>query len=376
MPTSNEELLDSIVRHQIGLLRLSGSVRNRVIALLEESEASLRNQLEARLAGIVARGGFDLGPDTTARLGALEKALGAIRESAWAKVSQEWESQLQNLSVAEATWAATAIQVAAPVVLDLATPSAARLAAIAKATPFEGRILKDWADSLSRADRERIMSEIKIGLVNGETVKQISTRVMGGLQNGVPIAGATAVSKRGVEAVTRTAITAIADASRREVYKENADVLDQELYVATLDSRTTPVCRALDGKRFPLGKGPRPPQHMACRSVRVPVLDGDAIGTRPAKRASRADLEGLTAAERRQKIRDMTGTVPAKTTYQDFLRRQSDAFQEEVLGVTKAKLFRDGKLPLDRFIDRSGNELTLAQLMKRERAAFERAGLV
>jgi hypothetical protein len=50
-------------------------------------------------------------------------------------------------------------------------------------------------------------------------------------------------------------------------------------------------------------------------------------------------------------------------------------FQEDVLGVTKAKLFRDGKLPLDRFVDRNGNELTLKDLAKKHADAFVAAGL-
>jgi hypothetical protein len=50
-------------------------------------------------------------------------------------------------------------------------------------------------------------------------------------------------------------------------------------------------------------------------------------------------------------------------------------FQNDTLGITKAKLFREGGLNLDKFVNRNGDELTLAQLAEREAAAFRAAGL-
>jgi Na+-transporting NADH:ubiquinone oxidoreductase subunit NqrA len=61
--------------------------------------------------------------------------------------------------------------------------------------------------------------------------------------------------------------------------------------------------------------------------------------------------------------------------YDRWLRRQPVAFQNDVLGVAKGKLFRQGGLTLDRFISRAGDELTLEQLREREFGAWENAGL-
>jgi hypothetical protein len=77
----------------------------------------------------------------------------------------------------------------------------------------------------------------------------------------------------------------------------------------------------------------------------------------------------------RRQLRAATGTTIAAETYQTFLQRQPRWFQEDVLGRTKARLFREGNLPLDRFVDRAGNELSVAELARREAAAFRRAGL-
>jgi hypothetical protein len=57
----------------------------------------------------------------------------------------------------------------------------------------------------------------------------------------------------------------------------------------------------------------------------------------------------------------MDGQVPDKTTYQDWLKRQSNETQEDVLGIQRAGLFRSGK-PLDDMLDARGNVLTLKQM--------------
>ena len=72
---------------------------------------------------------------------------------------------------------------------------------------------------------------------------------------------------------------------------------------------------------------------------------------------------------------DGTRSVGADTNYEQWLRKQPKAFQEEVLGIAKAKLFRDGKISIGRFVDEQGRVLSLDQLRELEPLAFERAGL-
>jgi hypothetical protein len=56
------------------------------------------------------------------------------------------------------------------------------------------------------------------------------------------------------------------------------------------------------------------------------------------------------------------GPVDRKTTFTDFLARQSPEFQNNVLGKDRAEFFRSGKLTLQQLVDESGRELTLAEL--------------
>jgi len=67
--------------------------------------------------------------------------------------------------------------------------------------------------------------------------------------------------------------------------------------------------------------------------------------------------------------------VPAKVTYQHWFDRQSTAFQSDVLGKTKARLFCKGELPFNRFVNRAGDQLLLRQLVIRNKNAFVKAGL-
>ncbi len=393
MATVNEELFDALVRHQIYLLRLSGNVRNRVHRVLDATEQDIADKIRSRLLNST---GLET-PADVRRLEALLASIRSIRLKAWEQVTEEWLQQLQDLATNEAVLVAGVVKTVSPVVLDLVLPSARLLKAIATSSPFEGRTLKEWASSIAAEDLRRIENSVRVGMVQGESSAEIARRVVGSAQlRGVD--GTTQITRRAAEAITRTAVNHISNEARREFIHANADLFEEEQYVATLDSRTTPVCRSNDGKRFPVGKGPRPPLHFNCRSLRVPVIDGDALGMRPAKAVTekqllrefsqkngfpapkkRADLPHGTKTQydqfARSRIRELTGRVPGKTTYQEWLTRQSTSFQDDVLGPTRARLFRKGGLTLDRFVNRAGDEIPLSQLAKSHADAFRAAGL-
>lgn len=69
----------------------------------------------------------------------------------------------------------------------------------------------------------------------------------------------------------------------------------------------------------------------------------------------------------------MDGQVPADTTYQDWLSRQSFTRQVEIVGETRARLIRDGGMSPDEFYNDRGEWLTLDQLRNRDAQAFKDA---
>ncbi len=391
--TYNEEFFDAMVRHQIGLTRLSGSIRNDIFRILDATEEDMVKQIEAKLAkskGLITRADLN-------RRNALFKALKKTRLKAMNDVNATWVKEMMNLAKAEPAFVGAALNASVPVVWDTTMPSTSLLKSIVNSRPFEGKLLKGWANELAATDLKRISDQVNIGLVQGEGTKAIARRIVGTAQlKGVD--GVTQITRRAAEAITRTAVNHVSNEARREFFVENKGIVKKERYVATLDSRTTIVCSGLDGKVFPIDDGPRPPLHMQCRSIRVGAVTDEAIGKRPARAfterqllrefTSKNKLPGVTtrgALPRgtkgkydtfsKSRMRELTGTVPAKMSYQKWLEGQPAAFQDDILGKSKGALFRKGKVPLDRFVNKAGDELTLAELAVKEKSAFALAGL-
>ena len=393
MATANEALFDALVRHQIGLLRLSGSIRNRVHRLLDATEDDIAAQITRRLAN---HQGLD-SPAAVRRLERLLARIRATRAKAWDEVTGAWVEELRELARAEPVTSAEIIRSVSPVQATLALPPAGDLAALVTSRPFEGKVLRDWAKDVARADLDRIQAQVRIGMVQGEDSRAIARRIVGTVRNRGKD-GVTEITRRNAEAITRTAVNHISNRARGAFFEANKEVFSEEQYVSVLDRRTTPVCASLDGKRYPVGKGRFPPQHFSCRSIRVVVLGRELIGNRPANPTTermllreyaerndiarvtkRADLprghKGKFDTFARTRKRELIGQVPAKTTYQDWLRRQTAEFQDDVLGKTKGRLFRNGGLTLDKFVDPRGKTVTLDTLRQKEAAAFRAAAL-
>jgi hypothetical protein len=58
----------------------------------------------------------------------------------------------------------------------------------------------------------------------------------------------------------------------------------------------------------------------------------------------------------------MNGQVPADITFDDFLIKKSETFQNKLLGAKRAQLWRDKKITLTQLVDFRGFPLTLEQL--------------
>jgi len=337
--TANEDILDGSVRHLHWLERYKSSEARRIVSLLEKADKDLVAVIASRLTRI--EGGQVLSKTETARL---EKLLEFVRDSKneiALSLYEEARGELTDFAQYEADFKARLIEastVTAGVELD--RPSFSQLKAVVTARPFQGRFLRDWYEELGERQANQINDALRIGLTEGQTTDQIVRRIRGTkalrYKDGILETG-----RRETTAIVRTSIAHVANKASEELYTENEDVIEGVQWVSTLDGRTTATCRARDGKVYEIGKGPRPPAHWNCRSTTIPYL---------------GKVEGMRAS--------MTGPVPRSETYETWLRKQPAAFQNEVLGTGKAKLFRTNKLSLDRFIDPTGKEYTLDQLRR------------
>ena len=227
-----------------------------------------------------------------------------------------------------------------------------------------GEVLEKAFRGIAVDQAEQFSQVVRNGLLTGETTPSIAKRLIGNLQFGeeaktvrqlVAAGGqATAVADNQVMALVRTSINQVANTASQQVYEANQDITKKYRYVATLDSRTSSICAALDGREFEYGKGPMPPQHFNCRSTTVPIIDPDILP--PSTIAKRASADG---------------PVPINTSYGQWLKDQPLSVQQDVLGPGKVPYFnrlvdkygaRDAMAKLARD---DGSELTLDQLRKR-----------
>lgn len=356
MPTANESLLDAAISHQIGIMRFSTATVRKAIALL--------NRVDSRLVAEINRIDPSEGPGSWSQM-RLEKLLDAVRvilKEAYNGITGTIDDDVRALGAYEAVYQGDLFKKVIPVAVDIVTPAPAQIYAAIHARPFQGMILKEWYSGLEEGTQRRLRDAIRMGYVEGRTTDQIVRDLLGTRSQNYAD-GVLEGSRRGVEMVARTALNHTANVARNQVYRENSSVIKGVRWVATLDSRTSAVCRGRDGTVYPVDSGPRPPGHPNCRSSTAPVLKSwkeMGISLKEAPEGTRASMDGQ---------------VPASETYDSWLRKQSKDFQEDILGVTKGKLFRDGGLTLDRFVDAKGKEYSLLDLKRRDAAAFERAGV-
>jgi SPP1 gp7 family putative phage head morphogenesis protein len=228
-----------------------------------------------------------------------------------------------------------------------------------------GKVLEKSFRGLASSQADLFAKTVRNGLLSGESTDKLARRLKGRLRFGQPgsarqIAQAggqvTSAANHQVMALVRTSVNQVANETSQQVYKANQDITKRYRYVSTLDSRTSPICRALDGQEFEYGKGPKPPQHFNCRSTTVPVVDYEGLGVPPPPPAKRAAQGGM---------------VPEDQSYGEWLSKQSKERRADILGPEKVRYFdRLSKKygPTDairRFVREDGSELTLEQLKRR-----------
>ena len=384
MPSVNEDIFDATVRHQVFLQRYGGATVNRVIKLVAKAEADIVRRIRTRLTrlGPVDRQRVGAGLVTSKRLQRLLEEIRTLNHDLHVAVGRMLREELIRLADVEVDIALRRLDEAIGVDLGNLRPSPDMLRATVTAEPFRGRLLREFVNDLERDTIRRLKSTIQLGMVEGRTTPQIIRDVRNDL----------GLTKRKAELLVRTSTNHIANRARELFYQRNADIIKGLRWTSALDSRVSPICRARDGKVFPLDKGPRPPAHISCRSIMSPItkswseLSGQDLDSgRSAKRIDelfeqRLKAQGFGPEAIKRTIRgaraSMNGQVPGKLTYQTWLKRQPAAFQNEVLGPTRGALFRRGDLTVDKFVDmRSGRPFTLDELARTEGTAFKKAGL-
>lgn len=350
-----EHLKAVTIRHQVFLERLKTGKVKDVAKALEECQIRLISILQEL-------GKENISDLTRKQFNDLAREMYDAEAKIMGKEVRKFDTELIDFAGYELEFEGRAIS---NVVRNasLTLPQAQKVFNIALKKPAytNGDLLRPFLDGLSTAQTTATNRMLNRAYTEGWTV-QDAVKALRGSKAQNYRDGITALKTRQAEAVVRTSLQSVSSEARFQTWAANSDIINGYEWVATLDSRTTQQCRSLDGEVFALGKGPRPPIHVNCRSTTVPDFD-----------------DGLDFLDKGATRSSVKGPVDAGQSYYEWLAKQPKAFQVEALGADRAKLFRDGGLSQERFralqLDKTFAPLTLEEMRKLEPVAFERAGL-
>jgi len=228
---------------------------------------------------------------------------------------------------------------------------------------------------IATKQHELLARNIRQGVFSGESTQEIARRMIGNLDFGqkaktsrqLALAGGerTKLANHQIRTIVRTSVNQVQNQASQAVYAANSKVAPKYEYVATLDSRTSAVCRELDGKQFAYNKGPTPPQHFNCRSTTVPVVDFDGLQ----KKYPSLEKPPVGKVVTRPSA---TGRVPQDTKYGDWLLQQDKKLQVKTLGNAKkvqyfkrlAKKEGSGQKAIKKFVRDDDSERSLKDLQR------------
>lgn len=371
MPTTNELLRDAGLSQQIDLSQYSNGVAVRMVAILNRTDSALAALLSNALDRLPA------GSVTVERLEVMLTAVRALNLQAYEQVERALTVELEQFAAVEADFHHALFSGAIPgqiqAVFRVAAIAPHQVYSAAMARPFQGRLLREWSKKLADDRLTRVREATRVGFLEGRTVADI-VRDLRGSRELQQQDGKLQLSRGELQTVVRTAVQHHAAVARDLFIDANSDLIAAIVWSSTLDSKTSQICRIRDGLKYtatehkpighrvPYGAGPGR-IHFNCRSSAQPVTKSwQALGF---------DFPELTADTRAS----MDGQVPADLTYRQWLKKQPPDRQDEVLGPTRAKLMRAGRLDPGDLYSPQGKYLTLKQLASRYGAERTRLGI-
>jgi SPP1 gp7 family putative phage head morphogenesis protein len=137
-----------------------------------------------------------------------------------------------------------------------------------------GEVVTKAFRGLAESQAERFSQAVRQGLLTGEPTADIARRLRGSLELGeealkfgeqartvkqLALSGGelTKMANHQIVSIVRTSVNQVANEASNRVYESNQDITKKYKYVATLDSRTSAICRALDGQVFEYGQNRR-----------------------------------------------------------------------------------------------------------------------
>ena len=346
---ANQKLISNEARHAIFVNRYSGGLSRDFIPYLK--------QLKKELAFILV----SANPNPTQKeLNEIIKRSKDVQIKIYTKYVKELDKSLNDFAEHEVDFELQSLSSVIKAV-QFVKPETSVIHSILRSTPLIfpdasnvillDAFIKNWANS----EIKRVSNIIKTGVITGSSTDEIARLITG---KSSVIDKKTLANNR---AIVRTAVNHVSSVARHKTMSNNSDFVVGYQWLSVLDYRTSNQCKALDSQIFldkDTGYKPKAPIHVSCRSTTTPIL---------------ADEYNVETDE------DRRNGISADTTYYEFLKKQSVEFQNETLGYTRAKLFRDGGLNAEQFakltVDEKFRPITLEEMRDKNPLAFDRADL-
>ena len=328
----NENLLDKLIAHFLGQERLKNGAVRRYVPILGKVDKLLLDLFSGVYDG------------TKEQMTEFVKRVRAEKRAVYKKFERELTRELKLLSVAEATHMSKLLGVKLTKGL-INRPDREKLERIVR-QEIRGLTIGAIMKKLETNDINNFIVNAKTSVLDGLSLVEARNRLR----------SANKAKRRHAGTIVHTIMAHVTAEADRKVFKDNKHLIKGVKLIVTFDNRTSSICiqHSANDILFPVDKYPQPPFHMNCRTRAMPITK------------SFSELAGKVGAKIPVGTRvSMTGTVPANLTYGKWLKNQSAKIQIDALGRTRAKLFRQGKFTVDKFIDPTGKFYTIDELFNR-----------
>lgn len=369
---AQQKAYDAILRHALAVERNTRGITADVKRLIDDAGSTLAQQLNERLENLspgdlAALSRYQQGQrisKLSSRVQGVIKLIDEWAQSLGANIQSSWQSDAVEFIQQELDFNRDLFD---SILRDPVTVSASAKAIYRQAmqTPVLGKFVESSLRDESLATQERVYATIRNGVAQGQTNNEI-IKALRGTKYLDYRDGVLNTTRNNLSSIVRTGRSHLSNETNETVYE--ALGLEQVVFVATIDGRTTLRCSSLDQSTYDRNSNyPKPPLHWGCRSIIAPYFGGKIMGNRPYVKA----FKPIGRIRKDDRPADMVGQVRASTSMTDFLKRSDNAaFARQYFGPKRYELFKSGKLSVKQMVRADGTRYSLSELRTQHRKDF------
>lgn len=369
---AQQKAFDAILRHALAVERNNNGLVADMNAVVDDASKRLAAELGERLDNLtdgelMALSRYRAGTRADrlpTRVQGVIKLIDQWVESLGAGIMSTWQAEAVAFVQSEIDFTNGLM---ANILVDASAATVTADAVYRKAmdTPALGVFVEDALRDVPRQTRERVYAKVREGINAGQANSEI-IRALRGTPGARYRDGVLQTTRNNLASIVRTGRSHLSATTDDEVYTSLG--IEECVFVATLDGRTTLICSSYDSEVFAWADRPRLPLHWNERSRYAPYFGGDIAGNRPFVKA----FKPIRQIRRDKRPDGMVGQVRASTSMADFLKRPDNAaFAKQYFGETRYKLFREGRLTIKQMIRADGSRYSIEELRRRHREDFE-----